>query len=471
MESSNKLLHYLFEGIGIKSSIRDSAVLRMGIVAVLGLILLVPVSFVSQLIQDREKPRDGTLREVTEKWGAKQTVTGPILSIPVKRTVKTRNDIVRTSIEFAHFLPDKLTLQIRLSPVIRYRGIYRVALYNAQMAVEADFPTPPVEENMAANHDAVKDASVEVEIMWKDSFLTFGISDLKGLKGISGMTADQQPLVSEPGLRTRDLVQTGFTFRMPLSANQDPGRLTFEMSVNGSEDINIVPLGKETKMDARSDWASPSFIGDFLPEKREITDSSFAASWNVLHLNRNLPQFWIGTQSQLQASSFGVKLLLPVDEYQKNMRAVKYAVMFIGLTFLAFFVIDVLSRSPFHPIHYTLVGFALILFFVLLLSISEHVPFNTAYLIASLPVILLISMYTRGITGRWGLTAVVTGILTILYGLLFILLQLEDYALLLGSVSLFASLAAVMYLTRRIDWFGLGKQRGSEVVCSREISL
>lgn len=454
------------------SSIRDSAVLRIGIVAALGLLLLVPVSFVSQLITDRENTRNKALREITEKWGVHQIITGPILSIPIKRTLITKEETVKTSVEFAHFLPDKLTMQTRLTPEIRYRGIYRVALYNALLEIEADFPTPVVDDNVAPNLNAVwKEAVVDAEIMWKEAFLTFGISDLKGVKGISGVSADHKPLIPEPGLRTKDLVQSGLTFRMPLSMGQNPGRFKFEVNVNGSEEIRIVPLGKETTVAARSDWPSPSFIGDFLPDRREITDRSFTASWDVLHLNRNLPQAWTGPQQYLQASSFGVKLLLPVDEYQKNLRAEKYAIMFIGLTFLAFFVIDVLVRSPFHPIHYTLVGFALILFFVLLLSISEHISFNTAYPIASLPVILLISMYTLGITGNWRLTAVVAGILTILYGLLFVLLQLEDYALLLGSISLFASLATVMYLTRRIDWFGLGRLKGNEVACSPENPL
>jgi inner membrane protein len=434
--------------------------------------LLIPVSFVNQLIQDRQKTRDGALREVTEKWGGKQAITGPILTVPIKRTLKTKGNTLNTFVEFAHFLPDMLTVQTRISPEIRYRGIYRVALYNAHMTVEADFPTPLLADNVDADLNAVwKETSADVEILWKEAFITFGISDLKGVKRISGITADQQPLIPEHGLRTKDLVQSGLTFRMPLSPSQNPGHLKFELSVNGSEEIRMVPLGKETKVDAHSSWGAPSFIGDFLPEKREITDSSFTASWNVFPLNRNLPQAWIGSKQCSQASSFGIKLLLPVDEYQKNLRAVKYAVMFIGLTFLAFFVIDVLSRSPFHPIHYTLVGFALILFFVLLLSISEHVSFNTAYLISSLPVILLISMYTQGVTGRWGLTAVVTGILAMLYGLLFTLLQLEDYALLLGSISLFASLASVMYLTRRIDWFGLERPKGNEPACSPENPL
>lgn len=447
-------------------SMRDSVVLRMCIVAGLGIMLLFPISIISQLVSERQETCSTALREVTEKWGVKQTITGPILTIPVKYTERVNDETSRVTVQFAHFLPNVLNVNTLITPEIRYRGIYRVALYNAQLSAEADFAALRFDGNLASQLEWVrKDASAHVEILWKEAFITFGITDLKGVRKITGAAADGQPLVAEPGLCTKDLVQTGFTFKMPLSENQNPGRLKLEMSVNGSEEIRVVPLGRETKVEMRSAWASPSFIGDFLPERREISGESFNATWNVLHWNRNLPQSWTGTQPHLQASSFGVKLLLPVGEYQKNIRAVKYAVMFIALTFLAFFVIDVLSGSPLHPIHYTLVGLALVLFFVLLLSVSEHLSFDIAYLIASVAVVLLITMYTRGVTDRWDMAAVVAGILIILYGLLFILLQLEDYALLLGSVSLFASLTSVMYLTRRIDWFRLGRAGRSAVVC------
>jgi len=448
------------------SSMRDSVLLRMGIVAVLGVMLMIPIVVVGQLIWERQMTRQTALSEVTQKWGIKQTVSGPVLTVPVKETIMVKDDTSKVSIKYAHFLPNVLSVNTRLSPEVRYRGIYRVALYNAQLSVQADFATPRLDEILATQVEWVRrDRSTEVEILWKDAFITMGITDLKGVRKISGVAADGQLLTAEPGLRTKDFIQSGLTLRMPLSENQNPCRLRLEMSLNGSEEILVVPLGRETKVDMHSAWASPSFIGDFLPEKREITADSFSASWNVLHLNRNLPQSWVGTQPNLQASSFGVKLLLPVDEYQKNSRAVKYAVMFIGLTFLAFFVLDVLFGSPFHPIHYTLVGLALILFFVLLLSISEHVSFNIAYLIASVAIVLLIAMYARGVTARWDMTAMVTGVVALLYGVLFVLLQLEDYALLLGSLGLFASLAAVMYLTRRIDWFGLGKAAPGAAGC------
>lgn len=427
-------------------SLKDSIVLRMVIVAVLGIVLLVPISLVSGLISEREHTRNSAVCEVTENWGRQQTLVGPILTVPIKHTTKAEDGtIMRTYVEHAHFLPDSLTLNTQISPEIRKRGIYRVVLYNAQLNMEADFPKPLFSENMISDG----------EILWKEAFITLGISDLKGIRNISRAICGDQPLTAEPGLLTQGLVQAGFTFRMPLSADGSGLHFALDASLNGSEELRVAPLGKQTNVTARSSWGNPSFIGDFLPEKREITDNSFNATWNVLHLNRNLPQAWTGVQRGLDNSSFGVRLILPVDEYQKSSRAVKYAIMFIALTFLAFTIIDVLTQSPFHPIHYTLVGFALILFFVLLLSMSEHLSFNISYFIAGIAVILIISLYTQGVTRRWELAAAIAGTLAALYGFLFVLLQLEDYALLLGSMGLSISLALVMYLTRRIDWFGV----------------
>lgn len=433
-------------------SLKDSIILRTLIIAVLAIVLEIPISMVTGLIQDRQRTRDSAVHQVTEQWGRQQTLTGPILTIPVKRSWTTSDGKVNTRIDYSHFLPDSLVCNTELFPQIRYRGIYRVVLYNAGLHVEAVFPAPTLSRNELGDG----------ELQWQDAFLTFGISDLKGIKSIRNATMDNRPLTPEPGLRTRDLVQAGFTFRTPLSPGQAPFRVALDAGLNGSEELRIVPLGKHTQASTHSAWGDPSFVGDFLPEKREISESSFSASWSVLHLNRNLPQSWIGSQPGLEGSAFGVRLLLQVDEYQKNWRAIRYAIMFIALTFLTFGMIDVLNRSPFHPIHYTLVGLALILFFVLLLSVSEYQSFNTSYSIACLPTILLITAYTRGVTRSWGVTAVIAGVLAVLYGFLFALLQLEDYALLLGSVALFLSLALVMYLTRRIDWFGIGTRKATD---------
>jgi inner membrane protein len=207
-----------------------------------------------------------------------------------------------------------------------------------------------------------------------------------------------------------------------------------------------------------SPWDTPSFSGSFLPREREVRKDGFSASWRVLHLNRNYSQSWKGSKYKVEPSAFGVRFLLAVDEYQKSTRAAKYAVMFIGITFLMYFMMEVLGTRAIHPIQYLLVGLALLVFYTLLLAISEHIPFGYAYLIASAAIIGQITLYSRSVLGRLSLMGIVAGVLVILYGFLYIVLQLEDYALLLGSVGIFAILALVMYLTRKVDWYNVLKE-------------
>jgi inner membrane protein len=213
------------------------------------------------------------------------------------------------------------------------------------------------------------------------------------------------------------------------------------------------PVGEETTVQLQSEWPNPSFAGSFLPVNREVSSDGFQSEWNVLHLNRNFPQQWKGANKELTSAAFGVDLLLPVDEYRKTMRTAKYAIMFIALTFLTFFMIELLSGKMIHPVQYLLIGFALLIFYTLLLSISEYLVFGIAYLIASAAIILLITVYSYKVLSDGRKTAVVFGVLSLLYGYLYILFQLQDYALLLGSLGLFIVLSLVMYLTRSIDWF------------------
>jgi inner membrane protein len=243
-----------------------------------------------------------------------------------------------------------------------------------------------------------------------------------------------------------------------------------------------LPFGKTTKVTIESPWGTPSFVGASLPDERQVTDKGFKAVWNELHLNRNYPQQGTGrfigiasnsvenydqnravvsspdgvgstkTTGELE-SSFGVKLLLPVDEYQKTMRSTKYNLMFIVITFIAFFFVEILNRKRLHPIQYLLVGFAICLFYVLLLAISEHLSFNWAYLIGCVTILTLIIFYTQSVFKNTRITLIFNGILALLYGFFYSLLQLEDYSLLLGSVGLLVILAVVMYLTRNIDWY------------------
>lgn len=207
-----------------------------------------------------------------------------------------------------------------------------------------------------------------------------------------------------------------------------------------------------------SDWNNPSFSGNFLPFSREIDDDGFSSKWKILHLNRNYPQKWTGSRYQIAESEFGVNLRVTVDEYQKTIRTAKYAIMFIGLTFLTFFMIELLGGKSVHPIQYLLIGFGLLIFYTLLLSFTEHISFNSSYMLASSAIIILITLYAKSVIKENKLTLLIMGILVLLYGYLFIVIQLQDYALLMGSIGLFLILALMMYLTRNIDWFSAMKK-------------
>jgi len=227
------------------------------------------------------------------------------------------------------------------------------------------------------------------------------------------------------------------------------------LDINASGGLKFTPTGKETNVSISSNWINPSFMGRFLPNEHDITAEGFSANWQVLHLNRNFPQKWIGSRYKVENYSFGVDLIVPVNEYQKNMRTVKYAFMFIGLTFLSFFMIELLNKKVMHPIQYLLIGFSLLVFYALLLSISEHILFKYAYLISCLATILLISTYTISVLRSKLQTGIIFTILVLLYIYLYILIQLQDFALLVGATGLFVILSLVMYLTRKIDWFSM----------------
>jgi inner membrane protein len=222
--------------------------------------------------------------------------------------------------------------------------------------------------------------------------------------------------------------------------------------------LYFTPVGKVTDVRLSSAWPNPSFNGAFLPDRRRVGDTGFTANWNVLHLNRNYPQLWTSNKYDISGSAFGIDLLLPVDSYQKTYRSIHYAILFIGFTFLVFFFIEVLNKIFIHPMQYLLVGVALIVFYTLLLAISEHLHFNLAFILSALATLFLIGGYVRAILRSARLTMLISGILTILYAFIFVIIQLQDYALLIGSIGIFIILALVMYFSRKIDWYHLNLQ-------------
>ncbi len=422
-------------------NIKQSLGLRLVIIGILTLVLLIPALLIQNLIYERENRRDSVAHEISQKWGQEQVIIGPVISIPYTHYFTTEGKSEQT-IRYAHFLPEELEMSGTIEPEIRYRGIYKAIVYNSELSVSGHFPSLDLQNlNIPAE-----------DLMMEDAFVSVGISDMTGIKDFINISWDEDQFQANPGVISNDILASGIS----ISPEIDPTAehtFDFQLNLNGSSSLKFAPVGKETGVQLQAEWSNPSFIGNFLPVEREVNESDFSANWEVLHLNRNYPQQWQGPKPEVANSSFGVELLLGVDEYQKTMRTAKYAIMFISLTFLTFFMIELLARKQIHPVQYILIGFALLIFYTLLLSISEYLLFKFAYLIAAVAIIGLITVYSFRVLGDAWKTGIVSGILVLLYGYLYILLQLQDYALLMGSIGLFVVLAMVMYLTRHIDWF------------------
>ena len=441
----------------LNSWAKRSVTLKLISIGILILILLIPTSMLDSLIYERQNIRNNAIEEVSSKWGKSQTFGGPVLSVPYTVIVKDDKGQSETQIRYAHFLPDQLDITGTVAPEKRYRGIYLIVLYNAKLHVKGKFSQPNFEAlNISENN-----------FMLKDAFISLGIPDMKGVNDAIGFKMNDTACSFNPGLPSNDLFASGASFEFDLARHKS-FNFDFDINLNGSTSLSFLPFGKETNVSLQSTWDSPSFEGSFLPDKREVNAGGFTASWKVLQLNRNYPQQGTGsfissnnnndeygTTSADSNASFGVKLLLPIDEYQKTTRSVKYCIMFIILTFLTFFFVEVLNKQRIHPIQYLLVGFAICLFYVLLLSISEHLKFDSAYLIGCICILGLVTLYAKNIFKNNKLTAVFSCLLALLYGFFYSLMQLEDYSLLLGSIGLFIILGVIMYLTRKVDWYGI----------------
>ncbi|MDD3928118.1 MAG: cell envelope integrity protein CreD [bacterium] len=428
---------------GFADRMQSSIGVKLIIIGLLIGVLMIPVSMIKGVIEERDQRWHSAVEEISSKWGGEQVISGPVLSIPY-RYYEGAGKNRQTHTAYAHFLPDYLNIDGEISPEIRYRGIYQAILYNTQASFKARFGRPAFDRLGIASKD----------VDWNGAFVSLGIPDLRGVRENIVVDWNGKTLSMNPGLNSNDVIATGVS--TPVSVNPDKGQysLAFKLNINGSGRLALLPVGKTTNVKLSSKWASPSFDGAFLPESREISDNGFKASWKVLHLNRSYPQYWRGNTYKLDDSAFGVKLFSPLDHYQKADRATKYAMLFILLTFAVFFVTEIMSRRRLHPIQYLLVGFALCLFYVMFPSLFEQFNFGLAYVMAGGAVVLLTAIYSGWIIGR-SASLTIGCLLAALYGFLYILLQLEDYALLTGSLLLFAVLGTVMYVTRKVNWYAV----------------
>ncbi len=368
---------------------RNSLTIRILTIGFMVLILLIPTLMVQDLITEREYRGNDAKNEVSSVWGQVQTLSGPIVSIPYRKHYVNDKNEVYTQIEYAHFLPEMLDIKGEIIPEKRHRGIYDVVVYTADLNFSGNF-----------NGFDFKGWKIEEdEILWDKAFLSLGIPDMRGIKENIVLKWNNEEFSFNPGVESTDVIASGISTSIDLSGkkNEDVKKFSFHLNLRGSEEIYFSPLGKMTTVKLHSKWENPSFKGAFLPDNSKITKNDFVANWKVLHLNRNFPQQWLGNLHHVEDAAFGVSLLIPVDHYQKSTRSAKYAIMIIVFTFLVFFFVEVLNKTRIHPIQYLLVGLALIIFYSLLLSISEHLSFNLAYLISAIATISLISFYSHSI--------------------------------------------------------------------------
>ncbi|MBS1534597.1 MAG: cell envelope integrity protein CreD [Bacteroidetes bacterium] len=441
-------------------SLKNSIYFKVATIFFISMLLLIPTSMIEGLIFERQNTQEQAINEVSSKWANQQTLTGPFISIPYYRYIKetTKKDTVGKIVkikEFIHILPTDLKVSGKINPEQRNRGIYEIVVYNSKINLSGEFKEMKIGETDIPAKDILFDKAV----------LSLGINDLRGIEKQIDLKWNDKTSSFNPGVTNTDVIQSGINAPISVVANDSLSyRFSFDLDLKGSQLLYFTPVGKITDVSIESSWKNPSFDGAFLPDSRLLSENGFKANWNILHLNRNYPQMWTGNKHAISNSSFGINLILPVDNYQKTFRSIRYAILFIGFTFLVFFFIEVLHKIFIHPIQYILVGIALLVFYTLLLSLSEHINFNLAFIFSALATLLLIAGYVRAILKSAKLTYLIGGILAILYTFIYVVIQLQDLALLIGSIGIFVILALVMYFSRKIDWYNLSLQdRNPEV--------
>jgi inner membrane protein len=437
----------------VSSWIHNSIMLKLVTIGILMLLLLIPSTMVQSIISEREALSEAANEEVSNLWAREQLLIGPILTVPVFYEYYSEIDkkqVRHTYTKDLHVLPRNLQIDGDISPENLKRGIYEVIVYNSSLSISGDFSMENVPEINHADFN---------RIQWENAVLTLGISDKRGIKSDLKMKVGSKIFQMKSGTRVPDLINSAVMAQIDGNELVEKGALDFSLSMNlqGSQNISFVPVGSNTEVNLKSPWSSPSFAGNFLPVKREVSESGFTAQWQILELNRTFPQNWMESspRADLMDATFGANLIVPVDDYQKSIRSAKYAAMTIALTFLVFFLVEIINRKKIHPFQYALVGLALCLFYILLVSLSEHMAFNVAYLLSSVVVVGMIGSYSTAVFRQVRFTALLVGVMVAVYGFLFVTLQLVDYALLLGSIGLAIMLALTMYYTRNINWYKL----------------
>ncbi len=430
------------------------------IILLMGL-LLVPLGMIQGVISERSHYRYTAQQDIASSWTGEQNFLGPILVLPYvtqwqvkvwdKEQKIYRMETRKKQAKMA-LLPQQLDIDAKSSTQMRARGIYEVPVYDTHLDVQGRFIIPAATERLQLDEG--------VSISWQQPYMSVAIQDIRGIVVQPELIWGDETMEFHSGSRLPKL-PGGMHAELPGLANEQQveQNFRFKLDLHGMQSLMFSPSGKNTRVRMQSDWPHPSFIGRYLPTERQIDETAFSAEWQVSAFSSNMSesvkQLLAGTPQPFQSNTFGVSLVDPVDIYLQTERAVKYAGLFLLLTFAAFFLFEIMKSLRLHPMQYLLVGMALTLFYLLLVSLSEHMAFAGAYWLATLACSGLIGVYLSAVLKTRGRALGFTAALLLLYGMLFLILRSEDNALLMGSLLLFGLLAAAMTVTRKLDWYAL----------------
>ena len=448
------------------------------------LLLLIPLAMIRGLIRERNQTANSAEAEIMEAWGSRLIQAGPFIVIPGIRTEEIRSTTERDGEKidtkkhpFALILtPQKLNIGVRFNTEIRKRGIFSVPLFSGELALSGTF----------SPSEALATLSSSEEVFFDQSELIIALTSQKGIRKINSSKFNNRDMSFQPGNRGLSIDR----LINPNTVRYDP-RLTgsgifaslpdfsdtesvfdINIAIQGGKLVRFLPIGKDTHTEISADWPSPSFQGTFLPGSSIITDENFEAVWDISYLSRDIPLFW-KTENNSNAGSdyypeshysaldysdsmFGVNFFRAIDTYSLNTRAVKYSILFLAVPFLTLFLFEIFSKKRIHPVPYLLSGIANIIFYLLLLSLSEQMPFFTAYLVAAFGVTVMMTLYSRSLIPSWNKSWYMGLVVIVSYVLLYAVLNAESYALLIGSIGAFMVIGLVMFLTRKLDWYGSG---------------
>lgn len=417
-------------------------------------LLSLPLMMVRELINERADYRSEVVDAIEQSTSGSQKLAGPLIAIPITETLSRMENQKEVNYQRSweyYWLPESLAVTGKQTVESRRVGIYSGQVWHNALQIKASF-------------DPLRLAALrKTNIVLGPPRLVVSVGDARGIGAIHAPEVNGNVLSVDPGL---GISGDGAGIHMPMPAlaeDNKPLEIAFSLDLNGTGEFSLVPIGRNSELQLTSNWPHPGFLGSFLPTQREVSAAGYRAHWQSSWFANDMGSYFKDDMEipWLRLPAFSADVMSLADQYQLTDRATKYAILLIGLTFMAFFVFESLTRRPLHPMQYLLVGLSLVLFYLVLLALSEHVGFTAAWLAASLSGAVMNGVYLQAVLRGWRNSLLFVAALLLLDGVMWFLLHSEDSALLLGTGVLVLALSVLMFLTRRVDWYALSLPKGS----------